>query len=98
MKFIFFLNYCKFSHLKKKQKKRSDAAAKSDARGDEKHFYFFTWPIYNHFFFSVFFQRRKTAKFEKNRKIMRKIQFWPKNGEKFEFTQNSKQFLKFNSF
>ena len=42
MKFIFFLKYCKFSHFEKK--KISDAAAKSDARGDEKHFYFFTWP------------------------------------------------------
>ena len=28
---------------------------------------------------------------------MRKIQFWLKNGEKFEFTQKSKKFLKFNT-
>ena len=29
---------------------------------------------------------------------MGKIQFWPKNGEKFEFTQKSEKLLKFNPF
>ena len=64
MKFIFFLKYCKFSHFEKK--KKSDAAAKSDARGDEKHFYFFTWPKLepmgqsNYSFFSAFFKANHT--------------------------------------
>ena len=41
---------------------------------------------------------KKNGKIWKNCKKMRKIQFWPKNGENFEFSQKSKKFSKLNPF